>query len=563
MESIKQFVFIAFVVFLTMSSGYGQATSGQEKELRTMLKTVLEQNRRLVLQNNRLQQVWFGMQQMCKALAMPTCDCSNQGNATKVGPAVPTIKTDTSEPKIPAVKPSLPLQVLSIDSTGMSVDPTTVAISYAATPDHTTEWIGLRKNGGMWRTAGQKSVDPVDPNLYLSKVDVEQFSTMRQMFFRLYNDDESINIRLNLTELEHNQEQTVVAPTAGLLTVNSTYVAPLDSDLNITAIVNKEAREFSELAFVEVFFTGLNTSASPPAIFEIMNFNSDGLGLSMTRRNATSSNMDITLRSPYVQYGGILTVRMPYRDSMTGMVEELYYGPFIKIFAPNTRDVVPNNTMGIFPLPRQTIIFPPAQSMICAAMGNPRPEVNIVKLQNGGKTLDVPTENVILDSYMNMKVVTLEAADGRRAEGRYICRAKSGDQTIDAPTEVLVLDPAEFDPAKTGVTKNASQTVVISCKARGKPKPELSLRLYDEYGPDLIKSGMYKVWKSDPNRFTSRVTLTISPIDDPDVHTVYCMASQGGPNGSFEVSRRIDVFPGKEKENNWELYQRVQDSQAV
>ena len=31
--------------------------ASKEQELRTMLKTVLEQNRRLVLQNNRLQQV--------------------------------------------------------------------------------------------------------------------------------------------------------------------------------------------------------------------------------------------------------------------------------------------------------------------------------------------------------------------------------------------------------------------------------------------------------------------------------------------------------------------------
>ena len=75
-------------------------------------------------------------------------------------------------------------------------------------------------------------------------------------------------------------------------------------------------------------------------------------------------------------------------------------------------------------------------------------------------------------------------------------RATNGNQTIDAPTEVVVLSPAVFDDTKTGVAKNASRVVVISCKARGKPKPELSLRLYDEYGPDLIKSGMYKVRKA-------------------------------------------------------------------
>lgn len=72
-------------------------------------------------------------------------------------------------------------------------------------------------------------------------------------------------------------------------------------------------------------------------------------------------------------------------------------------------------------------------------------------------------------------------------------RATNGNQTIDAPTEVVVLSPTVFDQTKTGVTKNASKTVILSCKAKGKPKPELSLRLYDEYGPDLTKSGLYKV----------------------------------------------------------------------
>ena len=271
-------------------------------------------------------------------------------------------------------------------------------------------------------SAGKRTQTIPASSLYTSTVNVEQLRSMRQMFFRLYNDEESVNVRFNLTEIEIAQQQNVTAPTLGLLKVNSSYTAPQDSDLNITAIVNKNARDFNELAFVEVFFTGLNTSASPPAIFEIMNFNSEGLGLSMSRRNDTTSNMDITLRYPYVQYGGILTVRMPYRESMTGMVEELYYGPFIKIYGPGAKTVVPENSLGIFPLARQTIVFPPTQSMICAAMGNPRPNVTILHLLNGSKTKEVPTETVILDSYMNMKVLTMSAKQTKKTEGRYICR---------------------------------------------------------------------------------------------------------------------------------------------
>lgn len=244
---------------------------------------------------------------------------------------------------------------------------------------------------------------------------------MRNLFFRLYNDDESVNIRLNISELASGQNHTMVQPRAGYLTVNKAFVAPNDTDLNITAVVSENARDFKQLAYAEVFFTGLNTTASPPAIFEIMNFNSDGLGLSMTHRDEATSNMTITLRYPYVQYGGILTVRMPYKEAMTGLVEEFYYGPFIKILAPGTNDVVPRNTIGIFPVARQIIVFPPTQSMICAAMGNPRPEVSILKNRRG-ILKEMPAETVILDSSMNMKVYTFRADNPGNSEGMYLCR---------------------------------------------------------------------------------------------------------------------------------------------
>ena len=264
-------------------------------------------------------------------------------------------------------------------------------------------------------------MSPTNGYSFISKARVEQLSTMRNLFFRLYNDDESINIRLNISELMYNQNHTMTQPRAGYLKVNKTFEAPADIDLNITAIVNEDARDFKQLAYAEVFFTGLNTSASPPAIFEIMNFNSDGLGLSMTRRNESTSNMTITLRYPYVQFGGILTVRMPYKEVMTGLVEEFYYGPFIKILAPGTQDVVPKNTIGIFPVSRQIVVFPPTQTMICAAMGNPRPQVSILKNELGALK-EMPAETVILDSSMNMKVYTFSTADRVGSEGRYICR---------------------------------------------------------------------------------------------------------------------------------------------
>ncbi|XP_045197860.2 uncharacterized protein LOC123552338 [Mercenaria mercenaria] len=533
---------------------------GGEQELRTMLKTVLDQNRKLVLQNKLLQQVWSGMQQMCKALSMSTCNCSEP--ETNTSSVKNTSNNDTVTTQSIHNQSALPLQVLSVNSSGVNSDLTTVSIMYSASSDHTTSWILPRTNGGLLRTSGRKTQAIPGSELYTSTVDIEQMQSIRTLYFRLYNDEQSVSIELNPTEIEKPQQQNVTAPAVGLLQINSSYMAPLDSDLNITAIINKSTKDFREIEFVKVFLTSLNTSANPPEVFEILNFNLEEIDLSISNRTDTTANMVITIRYPYVQYGGILGVLLPYRESMTGMVERLFYGPFIKIYAPDAKEAVPRNTLGIFPLAKQSVIFPPAQSIMCVAMGNPRPNVAILKVVNNGKTKELESETVILDSYTNIKVLTLAAKRPRKEEGVYMCRATNGNQTVNVSTEVVVLKPAVFDENKTGVIKNTSKIIVISCKANGKPKPKLALRLYDEYGPDLIRSGMYQVWKSAETNVASRVTLSISPTDAADIHTVYCVAAQGDAYGSFETSRKINVYPGVDRENNWELYQRFQESQV-
>lgn len=50
-----------------------------------------------------------------------------------------------------------------------------------------------------------------------------------------------------------------------------------------------------------------------------------------------------------------------------------------------------------------------------------------------------------------------------------------------------------FDDTKTGIMRNGTDRIVISCKAKGRPRPDLQLNLYNEYGPNLLESGLYKV----------------------------------------------------------------------
>ena len=72
-------------------------------------------------------------------------------------------------------------------------------------------------------------------------------------------------------------------------------------------------------------------------------------------------------------------------------------------------------------------------------------------------------------------------------------RASNGEKTVETYTEAVIVKEVLFEESKTGVMKNTSKTIVISCKAKGNPRPEVDFRLYDEFGPFMIKSGLFKV----------------------------------------------------------------------
>jgi hypothetical protein len=74
-----------------------------------------------------------------------------------------------------------------------------------------------------------------------------------------------------------------------------------------------------------------------------------------------------------------------------------------------------------------------------------------------------------------------------------LVRASNGDKTVESETDVVMLTKAIFDESMTGVLENSSTTIIVSCKATGKPRPEIEFRLYDEYGPFMIRSGLFKV----------------------------------------------------------------------
>ena len=81
-------------------------------------------------------------------------------------------------------------------------------------------------------------------------------------------------------------------------------------------------------------------------------------------------------------------------------------------------------------------------------------------------------------------------------------------------TEAILALPVTFDEEKTGVMKNTTKKIVISCKASGRPLPRLEMRLMTKYGPDISKTDFYKV-RSNP------VTVNNNVSSLPIYFTIY------------------------------------------
>ncbi|XP_060569770.1 uncharacterized protein LOC132728153 [Ruditapes philippinarum] len=449
---------------------------------------------------------------------------------------------------------------MSIKSSGLSSNVTNISITYVASPDHYVYWIGPREDGRTWH-GGIKTQTMPGSDIYTATVDVVNLTSLRSIYFRLFNEEHTISLQLNTIAVETPQEQNVKQPHSKLFEIDTIYMAPNTSDLTITGVMNFNYSFMHSFSPIEVFFEGLNTSADPPTYFEKIDFDSDKISVSFSQRSNKTTNCHIKLDQTIVKYGGFLNILVPYKESSKDRMVDIYSsGTAVKIYPYGTKDILPYNEVGTIPLKNQTVIFPPSSKIKCLAIGNPRPTASIYKREDNGGYKKLVTETSYLDKYSNVEVLSL-SANKQTHEGRYVCRASNGDKTVESETDVVMLTKAIFDESMTGVLENSSTTIIVSCKATGKPRPELEFRLYDEYGPFMIRSGLFKILKTKTGHYASQITLTLSAVEDVDIHTVYCYAAQGDKNRSFEISKKINIFP-EGRDVNWNLYDRVREAQV-
>lgn len=251
--------------------------------------------------------------------------------------------------------------------------------------------------------------------MFTSTVDVEELRTIKEIVFHLYNDEKIVSIIFNPKELENATQQTIIGPNIRLFDLNSSYMAPPHGDLNIYTFINRSAAELSNIVSIEGYQSGVNSTSSE--IFEIFTSNSDYIRID----HLSAPDVVLTIRQPYVQFGGQLTLR--YQQRMTGMLKELHYGSSVKIFPPGAEDAFRNNTLGVFPNDPVTFIYPPATSILCAAIGKPLPNISVFKVNSDGNEESLSTEAIVAGKYMSMKIITLSTEQTKETiNGLYICR---------------------------------------------------------------------------------------------------------------------------------------------
>ena len=72
-------------------------------------------------------------------------------------------------------------------------------------------------------------------------------------------------------------------------------------------------------------------------------------------------------------------------------------------------------------------------------------------------------------------------------------RATSNQATTETTTEVIFAEPPVINVTESGVIENTTEKITIKCQGSGKPRPTFQLNLFYDYGPDLIKTGLYQV----------------------------------------------------------------------
>lgn len=282
-------------------------------------------------------------------------------------------------------------------------------------------------------SAGTVQVLEEDNTVFVGDVTVLDFLEVSIVNLRIYSSNEWVSVEFNISELSSKGSLGVPVWKNKIIHIDNNVQASVNHntsigvtfkiDTNILRMLESEGGDIEEFIdrAVDMFIDALNTSSEPPVVFEVFHGFHETV-FSTKIENKTEDLLDLTINiSPeYVQFGALFTCTI-LEPSKTKYIDRIRHGTVVKILSPGTKDVVLRNSLGVYPFDNQTYIFSKRHTLVCFAMGNPRPHVTLYKLGNAGKDhLLVTAEELLKDRYTHMVVYTVETSEPN--EGKYICR---------------------------------------------------------------------------------------------------------------------------------------------
>ena len=220
--------------------------------------------------------------------------------------------------------------------------------------------------------------------------------------------------------------------------IDNNVVAPINTNLSINVTVKIDSELQQELRnasqtqgdevnikeALEVFYYSLNSSAEPPDVVEV------GDGISETNCiyvpetvtiNEDTIQLTINIGTECTQFGGLLQIGINEPSSIE-YLRAVTQTVIVKIYSPVSHDVVPENTVSVLPLNKETYVFLKRSTLLCFAMGNPQPTASLYKVGTDSLEYLLNTaEEFITDEYSHLVGYTVET-DDQINEGKYICR---------------------------------------------------------------------------------------------------------------------------------------------
>ena len=526
--------------------------SNFEKEngdLRALLKETKAVNKRLKKQNKRQKQVWFALQQMCKALDGISIERhENKSNQT----SAQTKKEDDFNIHL--------ISMSSILKRYPSGDKYNVSVKYTAKGKPGVQWTIMTNSvntgsGGRYATRGWTEYTKTNKT-YVSGIELNHDLLLSYYIsVRIYDTPNFVDLIVNMSEILESQTNKIEQLPLIVQEKSRPIIAHANENMTIWFHVKGNLSVYS-LVEAEAYMNGLDYSVHPPKMFEISSF-SDDINVEIHRLSNSSANVSITVQQHLSENGGILSLSISRNFASPRLYDRIQYGRSFDVLSNITKSVVRPGTIGLFSLENTSVVYPPLESIICGAMAYELPDVVLVRETDKNVT-EMPYDVFLEpDKHTVIKTFTIYAND-TEAAGNYTCMASIKNNIITSKTEVIKFEPPVINDTGTGVMTNNSEQVKIGCEATGKPTPGLELRLYDEYGPDLSKDPRFKVVRSSPDSWTAVLMVTIGPVVK-DIYRVYCVAVA---LGGIEY-KKIEIFPEPESGPNWELRYDIMDNIAL